>query len=102
MLGERHYLCNQENSVKYTEVSKYRREVCINFRLKDILGILSRKFRNSRPERKFNDGLSLDKSNQLPVRYLNNEVAKHTGMKEKKYELHHKILLLLYFSNRNE
>jgi len=57
MCGESHHLLNQENSVKDTEVSKYRREVCSNLRLKYILGFLSRKFRSSRPERKFHDGL---------------------------------------------
>jgi len=64
ILGESHYFCNQENSVKYTEVSKYRRETCSNLRLKYILGILSRKFRNSRPERKFNDGLIVCRQKQ--------------------------------------
>jgi len=42
---------------KVTEVSKYRREEHRNLRLEYILGILSRKFRSNRPERKFNYGL---------------------------------------------
>jgi hypothetical protein len=64
MCEESHHLCNQENSVKDTEVSKYRREVCRNLRLKYIVGFLSRKFRNRRPECKFHDGLIIFKKKQ--------------------------------------
>ena len=74
-------------------------------RLRYVVGILSREVRNSRPGHKLHGGLiklSLEQSKQWPVRYLNNEVAKHKRRKEQQYGLYHKILPLLYFSNRNE
>jgi hypothetical protein len=64
MCGESHHQRNQENSVKDTDVSIYRLELCSNLRLKYFVGFLSRKFRNSRPERKFHDGLIIFKQKQ--------------------------------------
>jgi hypothetical protein len=82
MCGESHHLLNQDNSVKDTEVSKYRHEVCSNLRLKYILGFLCRKFCNSQPERKFRDGLIIFKQKQ-PVA---NQVSEKRGGKTYKNE----------------
>lgn len=75
--GVSHYLCNEENSVKVTEVSKYRLEECSNLRHKYILGILSRKFRKSRPECKFNDRLIIFRQKHL----VTSQVSEKQGSK---------------------